>query len=747
MAAWTARWARRCALHPWRVLAAWGAVLVAAIASIGLFLGSALTTDQAILADVESKVGFELIDKRLPGSASTGETVIVRSDRLLVTDPAYEAFVRGLAADIRATGKATTVTTAYDGPGIPALVSPDRHATLLSVRLVDSETDTEDVQPIIDLVRAAGAGSEFVTGITGDATVGRDFLRLSNEDLKKGELYFGLPASLLVLLLVFGAVVAGLVPLLLALVVIPVSIGIAALIGQLHELSFFLVNMVTAMGLALGIDYSLFVVSRYREERRAGVDRLDAVVTAGRTATVAVVFSGMSLTIALLGLLLVPDLILRSLAAGAMLVGVVAVAAALTLLPAVLSLLGDRVDALRIPFVHSAQHSGDSREGRFWRRLVGAVTRRPLTWLSATAGLLVALSVPVLGLSTGSAGVASLPDSVSKDGFLAIERSFPRGDLSNPARVVVDGDVAAAPVRTALEDLQRRLIVDPNLGPAALQVHSAQRIAVLDVPLRGDANSATARAGLDRLRTELVPATLGAAGASAYVTGNTAFTVDYSDLIGVWLPRVIAFVLVLTFLLLTLAFRSVVLPLKAVLLNLLSVGAAYGLLVLVFQHGIGAELLGLEQIATVEAWVPVFLFCVLFALSMDYHVFLLARIRERYAETRDTVDAVAHGIGSTGRIITGAALIIVVVFAGFATGQLVMFQQMGFGIGVALLLDATIVRSIVVPASMTLLGRWNWYLRSWLRWLPELQVEGRDVVPAAPAGAALPAAARAPSPP
>jgi RND superfamily putative drug exporter len=242
--------------------------------------------------------------------------------------------------------------------------------------------------------------------------------------------------------------------------------------------------------------------------------------------------------------------------------------------------------------------------------------------------------------------------------------------------------------------------------------------------MAGDPNEERARDGLDLLRDDLVPAAFDGTGTEVVVGGTTAESVDYSDVIMRWLPIVLAFVLGLSFILLTVIFRSVVLSGTAVALNLLSVGAAYGLLVLVFQEGVGTDLLGFQQVDRVEAWVPIFLFSVLFALSMDYHVFLLTRIRERYTHTGDTVQAVVHGIAATGRIITGAALIIVVVFAGFAMGQLVMFQQMGFGVGVALLVDATLIRMVVVPAAMTLLGKWNWYLPSWLEWLPELHVEG-----------------------
>jgi RND superfamily putative drug exporter len=386
-----------------------------------------------------------------------------------------------------------------------------------------------------------------------------------------------------------------------------------------------------------------------------------------------------------------------------------------------LSLLGDRIERGRVPFL-PRQHGGESP---FWRRAVALVTRRPALTVAITCLFLLALAAPVLQLSTGSSGLTSLPDdTVGKRGFAALEASFPAGARTDPAEVVVDADPTAPGVAAAIERLRAAATDDPAFGASTLTHSPRGDLGLVEISLTGDTSSTSAKAAVERLRETLIPEAFAGEDVPVYVTGMTAFNLDYAQLIDTWLPIVIAFVLGLSFLLLLLVFRSVVLPLKAVLLNLLSVGAAYGLMVLVFQEGVGADLLGLRQIDQVEPWVPVFLFSVLFALSMDYHVFLLTRIRERYLLTGDTLDAVRHGIGATGRIITGAALIIVVVFAGFATGDLVGFQQMGFGVGVALLLDATVIRTVLVPSSMVLLGRWNWYLPRWLEWLPELHVEG-----------------------
>jgi len=411
---------------------------------------------------------------------------------------------------------------------------------------------------------------------------------------------------------------------------------------------------------------------------------------------------------------------MRSLALGAILVGIVSVVAALTLLPALLGLLGDRVNALRIPFFGRG-----SAEGRFWEAIVTRVLSRPALSLAVAGSVLVALAVPVFGLEIGTNGVSTLPDRLaSKQGFIALQRNFPEV-TTDPAEIVaLDGDRAR--VDQALMRLRDRLAMDSRFGRGELLLPPDGNIEVLSVPVRGDSASSEAVAAVRELRSERLPTALAGTDAKVYVGGDTAENIDYFDSVVEPAPIVLAFVLGLTFVLLTVVFRSVVIAAKGLLLNLLSVGAAYGLLVLVFQHGWGAGLLGFQQVDSIEAWVPLFLFSVLFGLSMDYQVFLLSRIKERYDQTGETREAVSWGVGSTARIITGAALIIIVVFLGFAMGDMVMFQQMGFGVAVALLLDATVIRSVVLPSLMVLLGRRNWYLPGWLAWLPRLEPEARS---------------------
>ncbi|MET0561780.1 MAG: MMPL family transporter [Gaiellaceae bacterium] len=709
------------ARHPWRTIGAWIVAFTLAIAATGALLGDSLTTEGAPTNNPESERAIDALARAFPPDPETFSTdvVIVRSEQYTVDAPEFEAFVgRLLDSDEAALNQGRSYLTEPS----EAAVSANRHATLVSIAIVD-DADTEGV---IEDLEAASEDPAFDVSIAGDRALDHDFNLLSQEDLEKGELQFGLPAALIILLLVFGAVVAGLIPLGMAIISIVVALGLTAILAQQFELSIFVVNMLIGMGLALGIDYSLFVVSRYREERAKGLEKADAIAASGGTANRAVVFSGTAFVVAMFGMLLVPNSIMRSLAVGAILVGIVSVAAATTLLPALLGLLGDRVNALRIPFVGKKSYDTENPEGRFWGAIIRRVLRRPgLSFALATAFLLI-LAAPVLGMKVGTNGVTSLPDRfISKQGFLALESEFP-AITTDPVEIVVSGGASDADVSSALSELRSRLGADERFGDGAVRRSSDGETAVLSLAVVGDPSSDETVAAVRELREDVIPDVFSATSAEVLVAGTSSENVDYFDSVIGPAPFVIAFVLLLTFVLLTVVFRSVVVAATAVLLNLLSVAAAYGLLVTVFQYGIGADLLGFQQTDSIEAWVPLFLFSVLFGLSMDYQVFLLSRIRERYDETGDTTDAVTFGVASTARIITGAALIIVAVFAGFARGDLIMFQQMGFGVAVALLLDATVIRSVVLPSLMKLLGEWNWYLPRWLDWLPRLEVEGRS---------------------
>jgi putative drug exporter of the RND superfamily len=720
--------ANASARRPWRAVGIWIGVLVVAFVCIGAFLGGGLTTDGAPTNNPDSKRAEAIVASSFSPAArrETTDLVIVRSTRFTVDDSRFTDFVGDLVRQIRAAPGVANVTS-YLTANDPSLVSHDSQAVLVPIDVPDDG----DIDGVLSIVDRAGASAGFAVYVTGTDTLNHDFNELSQHDLKSGELQFGLPAALIVLVLVFGAVVAGLLPLLMAIVSIIVALGLTALLTLEFGLSVFIVNMITGMGLALGIDYSLFIVSRYREERGGRRPKLDAITMSGATASRAVLFSGTAFIVAMFGMLIVPSSIMQSLATGAILVGIVSVLTALTLLPALLGLIGDGVNRLRVPFIGSSSIEETNPEGRFWRRIVEAVQRRPALSLVAAVIPLLLAAAPILGMNTGATGVETLPDRfASKQGFIELQRTFP-GATANPVQIVVASDASSPDARAALVRLQHVLARDPRFGRGNVTTSASGDAQLLTVPVGGDPAGDDARAAIEDLRENVIPAAFGRSHATVYVGGTAAENVDYVHFLSAPAPNVVTLVLVLTLVLLTIVFRSIVIAATAVLLNLLSVGAAYGLLVLVFQHGVGADIFGFTTYDTVEAWVPLFLFSVLFGLSMDYQVFLLSRIRERYVETGDTRDAVAWGVASTARLITGAALIIVVVFLGFAMGDLIMFQQMGFGVAVALLIDATIIRSILVPAAMTLLGKWNWYLPSWLRWLPEVHIEGRRT--AAPA--------------
>ena len=486
--------------------------------------------------------------------------------------------------------------------------------------------------------------------------------------------------------------------------------------------------MITMIGLAVGIDYTLFIVQRFREERAKGHPVREAVARAGDSATRAVFFSGLTVVIALAGLLYMPETVMRSMGMGAILAVLAALLAAVTLLPAVLGLLGDRINRLRVPGTSRSHYREGG--GRFWHWVTGVVTARPLVTVVLAGGLLLALAAPYLNISTGSNFIGSLPeDSNSLHAFEIVTDEFDTGAF--PTTIVVSADdMSVQPIEDGINGVVDYLAANPIFGETTVEVSEDNRLVVIEAVMKLDPSSDAASGELETLRNTVIPDAFADAEAEVRVTGVAAQGADYVEVLNERTPIIFAFVLGLSFLLLMVVFRSIVVPLKAIILNLLSVGAAYGLLVLVFQEGIGADLLGFRTSDVIEAWVPLFLFAVLFGLSMDYHIFLLTRIKERYDVTGDNRESVAYGLGSTGAIITGAALIMVAVFGGFAAGDLVMFQQMGFGLAIAVILDATIVRSVLVPASMALLGDRNWYLPRWLHWLPKIHIEGRpDDVP------------------
>ncbi|MDA1127961.1 MAG: MMPL family transporter [Chloroflexi bacterium] len=724
--------ARSSATHPWRVVLIWVAFLAVCMFMIVNYLEDGLTNKFVFTNNSEVKVGIDLLEAEIRGPTGTNEVVVFESTKYTVDDPEYQAAVESLTADLQALGediiRVETLGNFYSN-GAPFYVSEDRATTFISfVMAGDFDQNADNIEQVVDVVHesAEAEKADFVIKTTGQSTIGLDNRELSQEDLEKGEM-LGVPIALIILVVVLGAFAAALVPLVMAIVSIVVAIGISAMLGTFFELSFFVTNIITMIGLAVGIDYSLFVVSRYREERGRGMEKVDAIGQAGATAGRAVVFSGMTVVLALVGMLLIPFNIFISIGLGAIFVVLGAVAASMTLLPAILGIMGDKVNALRVPFIGKGQISfAPDKRGGFWDKLVGLVTAHPVLSLLITSGLLIALIVPFFSINTGFAGISTYPDELeSKQAFLTLDEKFSFGEVT-PAEIVIRGDIASAPVQAGIERLKVLLATDPEGAfgdPRELEVSDAGTLALLAVPVAGDTSGEFSIAAVTRLDEVYVEQAFAGTDTEIYVTGETAFNIEFfkisSDSVWVVFP----FVLGISFLLLLVVFRSIVLPIKAIILNLMAVGAAYGILVLVFQEGFLAGFFGLQESRTIESWIPLFLFTILFGLSMDYHVFLLSRIREHYDANHDTNAAVAFGIRSTGRLITGAALIMVAVFWGFSTGSLVGLQQMGFGLGMAILLDATIVRCVMVPASMKLLGEANWYLPSWLEWIPNVRFE------------------------
>jgi RND superfamily putative drug exporter len=716
------------------VIGAWVALLAVSFTLMTTMLADGLTTQFVFLNTPESQRGVDLIEEMQGLPRSTNEVVIVRSETMTVDNPVFEKTVTDLTAALQALGPdIIRLETLIDYPhtGLPFLLAEGRQTTIIPFTMAgDFDDATSNIGKVLEVVEGVEtpAGMEILT--TGQATVGRDFQEVGQKGIEKGET-IGVPVALIILALVFGTLVAAMIPMILAFASIFVAMGAAALVGQVFALSFFVTNMIFMIGLAVGIDYSLFIVARYREERARGLEKIDAIARAGGTASRAVLFSGVTVVIALVGMLLVPFNIFIGLGAGAILVVIASVLSALTLLPAILSILGDGIDRVKIPWVGRGSADVQSAGG-FWDRVSHGVMRQPIISLLVAGGILVAAALPVFNLNIGFAGVNSMPEGIpAKEGFIVLDQEFSAGNVT-PAQIVFEGDLSSQQFKDELRVLIAFMESDTftAFGPEQpLETNDALTIGLLSVPVVGDSAEEMAVSAIDRLRNDYIPRVFTSGVVDVYVTGVTAYNTDFfaQSESSSWV--VFPFVLGMSFILLMLVFRSLIVPIKAIILNLLSVGATYGVLVLAFQEGWGEKLGVLTQFDIIEAWIPLFLFSILFGLSMDYHVFLMSRIRERYDQTKDNAESVAFGIRTTGRLITGAALIMVAVFWAFAAVDLVGLQQMGFGLGVAILIDATIVRIVLVPAAMRLLGDWNWYLPSFLSWLPDLRVEAESIEP------------------
>jgi RND superfamily putative drug exporter len=682
-------------------------------------------------------VGTTFIDPNAPGPGESGrmdkildagfkqpagESVFIEHPSLRTTDPAFAAAIKDVVADISSVGVVQNV-------GSPQIAENGRAALVEFQIRGDADDAVDKIDPVLAKVDdAQQASPEFFIGEFGDASSVNAVETAFADDLAKAGL-LSLPITLAILVIAFGALVAAGIPLLLALTAVFATFGLIALPSHILPVANETPALVLLIGLAVGVDYSMFYLRREREERAAGRSERAALEAAAATSGRSVLISGLTVMTAMAGMFLTGDKTFASFGVATILVVAIAMLGSLTVLPALLSRLGDGVDRVRIPLVSRLRR--DDGEGRIWGGIVDRVMRRPRLSAALAAGLLVVLALPALQLRMAKPGVETFPKSLSAiQTYDRMQNAFPGEAL--PANVVVKApDVNAPTMQAAIRRLEQRALASGRMyEPITVDVNDAGTVADITVPIAGNGTDANSNASLAVLRDEIVPTTVGALpDAEAGVTGLTAQWIDGANGIKSSLPPVVAFVLVFAFLLMLVAFRSPVIAAKAIVLNLLSVGAAYGVLVLVFQHGVGKGLLGFSSTSGIEPVVPLLLFVILFGLSMDYHVFLLSRIREAVQGGASTEEAVSHGIKTSAGVVTSAAIVMVFVFAVFIALSLLFFKQFGVGLAVAILIDATIVRGVLLPASMKLLGDWNWYLPSWLQWLPRFDVSDAEAAP------------------
>jgi uncharacterized membrane protein YdfJ with MMPL/SSD domain len=715
-----ARAGRWSAQHRRKAVLGWLAFVILAVFIGGKVGTNTIPSDQEGLSG-DSKRAQQITKDAYPQTA--GEQVLIQSKTQSPSDPRFRAAVRDVERRLARQPDVRKIESPY-AKGNASQISRDGHSVVVNFEIKgDAEQAEDKVDPILAQTKAAQrAHPDLRIEEFGGASSGKAISKMFSDDLHKAET-ISIPVTLAILLVAFGALVAAGLPLLLGLTAVGATMGLVSLVSQASPATENLSSVVLLVGLAVGVDYSLFYIRREREERKAGRDPEAALQAAAATSGRAVLVSGFTVMAAMAGMYFTGDNGFASMATGTILVVGVAMLGSVTVLPAMLSKLGDRIDKGRIPFLGKRMAKRD--ESRVWSAVLDRVLRRPLLAAVLSGGLLVALALPTLGLHTASAGSEAIPQNLPvKQTYDRITKAFP--GVAASAQVVVKADDVTKPqVASAIRALQARAASTKiAIDPTSVDVSPDRTAATVAIPIAGEGTDKTSLAALAKVREDLVPATVGnVPGVEAVVGGDTATTKDYNDLVKANAPIVFAFVLGLAFVLLLTTFRSIVIPLKAIVLNLLSVGAAYGVLVLVFQHGWGESLLGFKSTGAIEPWLPLFLFVILFGLSMDYHVFILSRVREAFDRGMSTEDAVAHGIKSTAGVVTSAAIVMVAVFGIFATLSSIVFKELGVGLAVAILIDATLVRAILLPATMKLLGDRNWYLPKKLGWLPRIEHE------------------------
>jgi RND superfamily putative drug exporter len=702
-----------------------------------IFIGAAVGTKY--IADEDLGVGESRTADQILASAGfedrAGEEVLVQAERpgLTVTDPAFRAGIDDVVGRLRRFRTVIDVKSPL-APANAGQISRDRRSALVTFDIAgNSDAAKKRVGPILDAVaRLDRAHPGLRIEEFGDASADKALSKAFKDDFRKAE-FLSLPITLVILVLAFGALVAAGLPLLLGLSAVAITLGLLAPVSQLFPVDEAISSVILLVGLAVGVDYSMFYIRRERDERAAGRGKEAALDLAAATSGRAVLISGFTVMLAMAGMYLTGNATFQSFATGTIMVVAVAVIGSVTVLPALLSKLGDTIDKGRLPFIGRLHRQG--AESGFWSAIVGRVLRHP--WVSAlvAGAVLVLLAVPTLRLHTANSGVQGLPrDLPVMQTYDRIQRAFPGQPIAATIAVKAP-DVRSLGVTAAIRELRNEAVRTGLMrDPVTIDLSRDRRVAAVNVPLVGDGTDDRSNRALLVLRNDIIPRTLGRLpGVEAPVTGLTAGSYDFNQLMKDRAPWVFAFVLTLAFLLLLVTFRSIVIPAKAIVLNLLSVGAAYGVLVWIFQDGHLESLLGFTSIGGITSWLPLFLFVILFGLSMDYHVFILSRVREGYDRGMATEEAVSHGIRSTAGVVTSAAAVMIGVFSVFATLSSIDFKEMGVGLAVAVFIDATIVRAVLLPASMQLLGDWNWYLPSWLQWLPHVAVEPATIAaPVAP---------------
>jgi RND superfamily putative drug exporter len=716
------RMGRWSGLHPWTAIVGW-----IAFVAVAFMIGNALpkhTLGEADTGVGESGRATKTVDRSFTDAQEPAtESLFIQSRSGKLTDADVAPVVKDATARLEATGVVGDI-------GDVERSTDGRSARLEFDVAGDPATASDKAEPIEAATAAVAKAhpSLLVEGF-GAATSGKQFDDKLAQDFHKAEV-LSIPITLVILIVAFGALLAAGIPVLLGLTSVFAAFGLTTISSQFVATGESTQILMMLIGMAVGVDYSLFYLKREREERARGLGKLAALEAAAATSGRAVLVSGLTVMASLAGMFLMGDAEGGSMAIGSILVVGVAVLGSLTVLPAVLVKLGDRVHRSRLPILRRMRR--EERDSRIWGFVLGHVLRRPVVALVAGVAVLAALAYPALNMHTKVTGMEDIPRSafpVLKT-YDRIQAAFPSQRAG--ADVVIQADDVTSPaVQDAVAKFERQAVAAGlAVEPFDTTTSDDNRVLAVGVPIVGSGTDKASQEAIRHLRSDIVPATLtNVDGVTADIGGQAAETVDANDNLSAHAPLVFGFVLTMAFVLLLVTFRSIVIPIKAIILNLISVAAAFGVLTLVFQHGYG-EVIGMPHTTGIVSWLPVFLFVILFGLSMDYHVFILSRIKEGYDKGLSNTAAVEQGIRSSAGVVTAAAAVMVAVFAIFASLSLVDLQEFGIGLAAAVLIDATLIRGVVLPASMKLLGRWNWYMPSRLNWLPSLGEGSMEGAPA-----------------